>query len=156
MSFPHFYCQKVSLHSPWFFWKSNYSSAWKSPFQDHFFVFFLISLFISMYDVSMYNVVFYINLTTLWTFVQLNACFNAYVKFILLITYLLLSCNLATSFWTFLVFILSGESVNHYQVCAILLDIEYEPPENIPLYFFHSERSLTLLNPFTGIFYYIT
>ena len=48
------------------------------------------------------------------------------------ITYLVLSCKLATSFSTFSIFILSGED---YEVHAIFLDIRHQLQENIVHHF---------------------
>ena len=43
------------------------------------------------------------------TFFNTNPWFNAFFKSLMCITYLLLSCNLATSFSTFSILILSGK-----------------------------------------------
>ena len=46
----------------------------------------------------------------LWTFLKSNLWFNAYLKFLMCITYSVLLCKLATSFSTFSIFILSGKN----------------------------------------------
>ena len=65
------------------------------------------SVFISIYG---FGQAFKLNLTPLWTFLKINSWFDAYFKFLMCITYSVLSCKLATSYLTFSIFILSGKN----------------------------------------------
>ena len=90
---------------------SRFSKNWiiyqpEKVFVKVIFCFFLRSVFISIYGFSQ---LFWLNLVTLWTFFKTNPWFNAYFKFLLCLTYPVLSCKLPTSFSTFLIFILSGK-----------------------------------------------
>ena len=72
-----------------------------------FFAFFLRSVFISIYG---FIQAFWLNLITLWNFFKNNPWFNACFKFLMCITYPVLSCKLATSFSTFSIYLLSGKN----------------------------------------------
>ena len=65
------------------------------------FCFFFRSVFISIYG---FRQTFWLNFIILWTFFKTNPWFNAYCKFLMCITYSVLSCKLATSFSTFSTF----------------------------------------------------
>ena len=71
------------------------------------FLFFLRCVFISIYGFSQ---AFWLNLITLWMFFKANSWFNTDFKFRMCIPYSVLSCELATSFWTFSFFILSAKT----------------------------------------------
>ena len=77
------------------------------------FCFFFRSVFISIYGFSQ---TFWLNFIILWTFFKTNPWFNAYCKFLMCITYSVLSCKLATSFSTFSTFILSGKNDKSNQI----------------------------------------
>ena len=70
------------------------------------FVFFLKSVYISLYGFSL---AFWLNLITLWTLFKTNLWFNACFNFLMCITCPVLSCKSAASFSTLSVFILSGK-----------------------------------------------
>ena len=71
------------------------------------FAFFLRSVFISIYGFSQ---AFWLNLITLWTFSKTNPWFNAYFKFLMCVTYSVLSCKLAACCSTFSIFIISDQN----------------------------------------------
>ena len=78
----------------------------KKPVSKSFFDFFLRSLFMSIYD---FNRAFCLNLITPCKFFKNNPWCNACFKFLMCITYSVLSCKLATSFSNFSIFFLSGK-----------------------------------------------
>ena len=59
------------------------------------------------------------------------------LKFLMCIAYSVLSCKLATSFSTSLIFNRSGKMVNYYEVHVVFQDIEHQLQENILQYFLH-------------------
>ena len=81
---------------------------------------------------------------TLSSIFNTNPWFNACFKFLMCITYSVLSCKLAISFSTFTVSILLGQRVYHYDAHAVLLDIQPQVQENILLYYLHFSFLLNL------------
>ena len=79
----------------------------EKSFSKLFFALFLSLIFILIYG---FSEVFWLNLITLWTFSRTNLWFNAYFKFLMWITFLVLSFKLEISFSTFSIFILSGKN----------------------------------------------
>ena len=76
-------------------------------FSKSFFTFFLRPVLISIYR---FRQVFWLNLITLWTFFKINPWLNACFKFIMCVMYSVLSSKLATSFFTFSIFVLSSKN----------------------------------------------
>ena len=91
---------------PWFNQEMSYSLAW-NIFYGIIFSFFLNLIVILIYG---FGQTFRLNLVTWWTFFSTNSRFNAYVKFLIWITYSFLSCKLAASFSTFSIFIFFGKN----------------------------------------------
>ena len=96
------------------FWKTALFIDLKKPFTKSFLALFLRFLFMLIYGFSQ---LFWLNLMTIWTFFMW--------KFLMCITYSVVSSKLVTSFSTFLIFLLSGKMVNHYEVHVIFQDIEH-------------------------------
>ena len=87
----------------------------KKPFLKSFFAFILRSVLISIHGFSQ---AFWLKLMTFWSFFKTNPWFNAYFKCCMCIKYSTLSCKLATSFSTFLNFVLSGKkSKSLWRLC---------------------------------------
>ena len=78
----------------------------KKYFPKPFLAFFLSSVFISMYGFYRAS---WLSLMTLSSIFNTNPWFNACFKFLMCITYSVLSCKLAISFSTFTVSILLGQ-----------------------------------------------
>ena len=89
-----------SLSKNWVFYQPE------KNFLKVIFTFSLISVFISIYGFSH---VFWLNLITLCTLFNTGPWIKACFKFFMRTTYSVLSCNLATSFYTFSSFILSDK-----------------------------------------------
>ena len=78
----------------------------KKSISKSLFAFFLRSVFITIYG---FNQAFKLNLMILCTFFNTYPWFNACFRFLICITYSVLSCKLARSFSNFLIFIVSGK-----------------------------------------------
>ena len=99
---------------------------------NHFF--FLRSVFILIYGFSQ---AFWLNLITLWAFLKTNPWFNAYFKFLMCITCLILSCKLATRLSTFSVFIFSGKNGKSLWRSCNFSRNEHQLQEKILYHFLH-------------------
>ena len=99
----------------------------KKSFSKPSFCFFLRSVFISIYGFSQ---AFWLNVITLWTLVKSNPWLNACFKFLMCLTYSVLSCKLAQAFRVFQ-FSFLVKMVNNYQVHVIFQYIEHHLQENI-------------------------
>ena len=96
-------------------------------------IFFLRSVFISIYGFSQG---FWLFLITLGTFFKTDSLFNACFKFLMWIPYSVLSCKLATSLLDFSIFNLQVKMVNHCErqhqtltkmsIIAFFIMISYE------------------------------
>ena len=85
----------------------------KKSFSKLLFSFFLSFVFISIYGFSQ---AFWLNLINLSTFFKTNSWFNACFKFLMWVTYLLLSFKLVTNFPTFSISFFLVKMPNHYEV----------------------------------------
>ena len=131
----------------------------KNLYQNYFFAFLpQLSIHISIwfYPSSLINFNCSIN-----SF-KINPWFNGYFKFLMWMTYLVLSCKLVTSFPTFSIFILSGKSDKSFRSLCKFLEYWTSTSRKYPsslssLYFYRKfslnwEVSSIHSNLFTGSF----
>ena len=106
----------------------------KKVFFKIIFSFFLRSVFSSIHG---FNHAFWLNLIILCTFCNSNPWFNACFKFLMCITYSVLSFKLATCFSTSLILLLKAKRVIQCVGYVKFWNIEHQFQENIHHHFHH-------------------
>ena len=110
---------------------SLFSNLKKIFFKMIFLLFFLSSVFISIYG---FKQACWSNLMILCTFSILNTRFNVCFKFLICITY---SCKFPISFSNFSIFILSAKKTNYCEGYVNCQNIEHQLQENILHHYHH-------------------